>query len=127
MSDRFIFVLIMLAIALPIAFIMDRNSWRKRPREALERILREKDWARVGAALKEIKRRGEDITPYVPVVLELMAADSASVRTAGKLALKDHFPEIAREIPEYEATGPEDIRAAILSPILQRYGTERNG
>jgi len=29
-----------------------------------------------------------------------MLSESASVRAAGKLALKEHFPEIASEIPK---------------------------
>jgi len=122
MSDRLVLALVILVIGVPIAYIMDRNSWRKRPRADLEKMLRGGDWGRTGIALKEIKRRGEDISRYIPVVLALMTSESVTARTAGKLALKDHYPDIAREIPRFEATGPAETRATMLAPLIQKYG-----
>jgi len=126
MTDRTILALVVLVVGVPIAFVMDRNSWRKRPREDLERILRERDWARMTTALKEIKRRGEDISPYIPCALALLLSESSPVRSAGKLTIKDHYPEIARQITKFEATGKAEAREAILAPLLEKYGVQKD-
>jgi hypothetical protein len=104
-----------------IAFIKDRNAWRKRSREELQRMIEEPDWGRIGMALKELKRRGEKIETYAPFVLRLMIDESSSARTAGKLALKAHFPHLRNEIPDYEATAGQAACTAKVAPLLQRY------
>jgi DNA-binding transcriptional ArsR family regulator len=122
MSPRVIAALVILVVGVPIAFVLDRNSWRKRRREDLVRLIEEGDWRYISAALKELRRRGENIDVFVPCVLRLMLDEFSATRTAGKLALKDHFPEIAKEISTFEATGSEEKRVAILEPLLRRYG-----
>jgi hypothetical protein len=122
-TNRLIATLVVFAVALPIAYVMDRNTWRKRPREELDRRVRSKDWRKMHPALKELKRRGEQLMPYLPEVLGLMASDSSMTRSAGLLALKDFFPSIAREIPAFSPTGPASKRDELLVPLLAKYGT----
>jgi hypothetical protein len=126
MTARITLALVVLVVGVPIAFVMDRNSWRKRRREELVKIIEEGDWRYVSAALKELRRRGEDIGVYLPSVLRLLTDEFSATRIAGKLALKERFPEVAKELSTFEATGPEEKRLAALEPLLQRYGISKD-
>jgi hypothetical protein len=73
-------------------------------------------------ALKELKRRGESMLPFLPELLALMGADSGMTRSAGLLAVKDFYPEIAGEFSAFSPTGSAASRAAALAPLLAKYG-----
>lgn len=125
-STRVIVALVAAAIALPIAYAMDRNSWRKIPREELVRRIRTRNWKKLHPALKELKRRpGEDLAPYLPDVLALLSDDSGMARASGKLALKEFFPEIAGDFAGFEASASPEKRAAFLAPLLARHGGQK--
>jgi hypothetical protein len=59
--------------------------------------------------------------PYLPEVLELMAAHSSMTRAAGWMALKEFFPYIAREIPAFSPSGSADKRNELLVPLRAKY------
>jgi hypothetical protein len=121
-SSRFIVTLAVAAIALPIAYAMDRNSWRKIPREELVRRIRTRDWKKLHPAMKELKRRNADLRPYLPDVLEIFSSASGMGRAAGKMALREFYPEIAPEFSAFDASAPPEKRAAVLAPLLAKYG-----
>jgi len=104
------------------AFFNDKNLWRNKPREILEQLITGSDWTKIQVALEEVRRRGEDIQPYLPIVLKLLISDSKIQRVAGKVALRKLYPNVARELPDYEGTASAEVCIAKARPVLERFG-----
>ena len=104
------------------AYYNDKNLWRNKPRDVLEKMIVEHDWKRIQAALQEVRRRGEDILPYRPIVLRLLVSTSKMDRMAGRMAIRKLYPDVARELTGY--VGTEDLETCIAkaTPVLRRYG-----
>ncbi len=104
------------------AFYNDKDLWRNKPRDVLEKMIVEHDWKRIQAALQEVRRRGEDILPYRPIILRLLVSTSKADRVAGRMAVRKLYPDVARELTGY--VGTEDIETCIAkaTPVLRRYG-----
>jgi len=100
----------------------DKQSWRRKPREILVQILRADDWRRYRAAITELRRRGEDVSVYLPRIVGKLASESFVERTAAQVIIKNCFPELAAEIQGYSpSAGVEACRAKAAS-LLARYG-----
>ena len=84
------------AVALAGAWYWNTRSWRRKSRDELIRMLQSDDWRFHKAAIKEMRRRGEDVTVYLPRIVALLAADSKVERAAGQITIKDCFPELAQ-------------------------------
>lgn len=109
------------AVALAGAWYWDIRSWRRKSRDELIRLLRSDDWRFHKPAIKEMRRRGEDVAVYLPRIVALLVADSKVERAAGQMTIKDCFPELAGEIQGYSPT--EDVQAccAKAAPLLSRF------
>lgn len=53
-------------------------------------------------ALKELRKRDQDIRRESLVVLELLTSESKNKRIAGWLTLKENYPELAARVPHYD-------------------------
>jgi hypothetical protein len=51
--------------------------------------------------LLELLRRGEDIRPELPVVLDMLVSEDFGRRGQGWAALLSAFPELAAQVPDY--------------------------
>jgi hypothetical protein len=104
------------------AFFNDKSLWRNKPREVLEQMITGDDWTKIHVALQEVKRRGEDIQPYRPIVLRLLISESKLQRVAGKVAIRKFYLEVARELPDYEGSASTEVCIAKAQPVLERFG-----
>jgi hypothetical protein len=104
------------------AFFNDKNLWRNKPREVLEQLITGGDWMKIQVALEEVRRRGEDIQAYRPIVLRLLVSASKIERVAGKVAIRKLYPEVARELPDYEGSAPTEVCIAKAQPVLEHFG-----
>ena len=77
---------------------------------------------KVQVALEEVKRRGENIEPYAPIILKFLVSNVRMQRVAGKVALKKLYPELWRELPDYEGTAPKEVCIAKAKPLLEKFG-----
>jgi hypothetical protein len=58
------------------------------------------------AVLLELRRRGEDIRPDLPVVLDMLVAEDFGRRARGWAALSSAFPEWAARLADYRGDSP---------------------
>jgi len=84
-------------------------------------MLQSDDWRFHKAAIKEMRRRGEDVTVYLPRIVALLAADSKVERSAGQMTIKDCFPELAAEIQGYSPTADVEACRTKAAPLLSRF------
>jgi hypothetical protein len=56
------------------AYLYDEWTWRVRPRERLLELIRAPDWRLHAKALAELRRRGENLSVFLPRFLPLLAA-----------------------------------------------------
>jgi hypothetical protein len=114
-------VIIATAVALAGAWYWDTRSWRRKPREELVRMLQSDDWRFHKAAVTELRRRGEDVTVYLPRIVALLAADSKVERAAAQITIKDCFPDLAAEIQGYSPSADVASCRAKAAPLLSRF------
>jgi hypothetical protein len=120
MNERLLFALIFAAIALPIAFILDRKAWRKKSIEELESMICSGDWKQMPNALKELGKRGVDLSPYLTTVFEMMVSDSKMSRSAGKIALKDSYRNVYDLLPPYDPIGDIEVCKRAVLPVMEK-------
>ena len=124
MKDSTVVVLVIAAVAAPIAYYLDRRAWRVRPRDQLVRLITDGIWIKWGAAIAELKRRGEDVSAYIPILLRTLLAESSMARESARICLKDHFPEVRPYLDKYTSTMPLDQARILLAPALERFGVQ---
>ncbi len=121
MKDSTVVVLVIAALAAPVAYYLDRRAWRVMPREQLIRLISDRIWLKWGAAVKELKRRGEDVDGYVPIFLEGLVAESSMARECARICLKDHYPEVRPYLEKYTCTMPVVEARELLAPAFERF------
>lgn len=113
--------IIVLSVALAGAWYWDARSWRRKPREDLVRMLESGDCFFHKTAISELRRRGEDVTPYLPRIVASLVAHSKVDRAAAQITIKDCFPELAAEIAGYSPTADLETCRAKAMPLLSRF------
>jgi hypothetical protein len=114
--------LIIIAVALVVGWFCAFFGWRRKPREELHRMLQSNKWRYYQSAIKELRRRGEDVTVYLPRIVAMLVSDSLIERTAAKQAIENCFPDLAPEIAGFSpASGVEACRAKAVG-LLSRFG-----
>ena len=114
--------LITVAVALVVGWFFAFFGWRRKPREELHRMLQSNNWRNYRSAIKELRRRGEDVGVYIPRIVALLVSDSLIERTVGKQVIQSCFPDLAREIAGFSpASGVEACRAKAAG-LLSRFG-----
>ena len=61
-----------------------RHDWKKKPLEDFTQHLDSRDWRRYEFAIRELQKRGQDASVYIPRVVSLLAADSKIQRAMGQ-------------------------------------------
>lgn len=67
--------------------------------------------------LLELLSRGEDVTKDLPVVIGLLQSDETSKQGFGWAALTSAYPNLVKEIPDYQIGIPTSERQVALAPL----------
>jgi hypothetical protein len=84
-------------------------------------MLQSDDWRFHKAAIKELRRRGQDVVPYLPRIVALLVADSKIERAGAHVTIKDCFPDLAAEIQGYSPTADLESCREKAAPLLSRF------
>jgi hypothetical protein len=85
--------------------ILDRMPDR-RPTEELHSIIRAGHWQVAAGVLRELSKRGEDVTQGLPLVRDMLLSDNAYVRGVAYAVLTELFPAEASAIGDYDPRSP---------------------
>ena len=75
---------IVVALGLGAGWLLDRRRWRSKTREQLAAMLQGSDWRYYKMAIRELKRRGEDVSVHIPRLVGMLVSDSRVERGAAK-------------------------------------------
>ncbi len=85
----------------------------------------DRDWLYYEKALRELRRRGEDIRAETVAVVALLVAESSNKRIAGWL-VQSHFADLAAGIKEYRPQESRDMCRQKLDSFLMSHGFEES-
>jgi hypothetical protein len=103
------------------AFVWETLKWRRKSHADLEKMIQGRDWRYWKTALKELKRRGEDIERFVPLLLSRMLTDKRMRREAARITLSDTFPYLRPELKPYSSADDPAISRDKLAPLVARF------
>ncbi len=106
------------------AWFLYRHDWRKKPLEDFMQHLDSRDWRRYEFAIRELQKRGQDVSVYIPRVVSLLAADSKIQRAMGQRVIERCFPDIAGEIKGYSYLADVAACREKAAPLLSRFPDE---
>ena len=115
--NKWIIVATVLGIFL-ILMLYDRFVPRFQGTQKLRGYLRNSDFLHFRNALKELKRRGEDIREEVVPILHLLVSDDRRQRIVGWLILKEIYPELASRVPTFNPHENSDICKEKMRGVL---------
>jgi len=101
-----------------------RHDWKKKPLEDFTQHLDSRDWRRYEFAIRELQKRGQDASVYIPRVVSLLAADSKIQRAMGQRVIERCFPDLAGEIKEYSYLANVAICREKAASLLSRFPDE---
>ena len=101
-----------------------RHDWKKKPLEDFTQHLDSRDWRRYEFAIRELQKRGQDASVYIPRVVSLLAADSKIQRAMGQRVIERCFPDLAGEIKEYSYLANVAICREKAASPLSRFPDE---
>lgn len=107
-----------------LLYSMDRRRWAKKSREELVHGVNGEDYRLWKACLVELRRRGEDIEPFMPRLLRALVAESPSKRAAGKITLSALYPEIKPLLKDFSPTADAAACRAQMTPLLAMFGID---
>lgn len=113
------------AVLLVGAYFYDERTWRKKSHEELIGLVRAEDWRLHSAALRELRRRGEDLSVFLPRFLPLLAHESRKDRVAAEMLVKKFYPQVARELEGYTPMADAEVCRERIAPLLERYASGR--
>ncbi len=118
-------VLAVTVVAFAAAFISDLRTWRNKSRDELLAHALGSDWRYWKACMRELKRRGEDVSRCVPHIASHLLSEYQFLREAAQRALSDVFPEIRAALREcgYRPADPAgESRAKLAALFVQHSG-----
>ena len=89
-------------------------------------MLGSEDWKYWELALKELKRRGEDTSIYVPQLMPRLLADTQMAREAARIILTGQFPELSDQLSDYRAADDVNSSRRKLTSLFEKYGVRRS-
>ncbi len=101
-----------------------RHDWKKKPLEDFTQHLDSRDWHRYEFAIRELQKRGQDASVYIPRVVSLLAADSKIQRAMGQRVIERCFPDLAGEIKEYSYLADVATCREKAASLLSRFPDE---
>jgi hypothetical protein len=77
------------------------------------------------AALLELRRRGEDISRFIPHLLSLLVSPSSTKRSLAFDLVKDVFPDVAKRLDGYQYDIVDEAKCREkVGPLLANYGID---
>jgi hypothetical protein len=122
MSTSTLFKIAIVALLLIIAFVWDRSSWRRKSHEDLARMASGTSWGHWHTAIAELKRRGVDVSVYVPKLLGALLAPSKFEREAARHILDSLFPDLRHLLVGYSVSQDVDVLREKLRPAFIQLG-----
>ena len=102
-----------------VSWFWYRHDWKKKPLTDFTQHLDSRDWRRYSFAIRELQKRGQDVSIYLPRVVSLLAADSKMQRAMGLRVIQRCYPDIARELEGYsfmhDVAACQERAASLLS------------
>lgn len=113
------------AIALVGAWAADRwirrRIWGKKSIEELLGILADAKWRKWELALRELRRRGHDISSTIKPLAARLLSDSAWERSAARIVLMNVYPETRFLLKNYHSEDDEPTRRKALESFFAKY------
>ena len=125
LEPKMVVAVIVVALGLGAGWFLDRRRWRSKTREQLAAMLQDSDWRYYKMAIRELRRRGEDVSVHLPRLVGMLVADSRMERGAAKVILGACFPELAGELKDFSPTASLEVCRARAAPLLERFGVRR--
>jgi hypothetical protein len=101
-------------LPLLLALKLIQRSFSKKSVEDLRAMLRDPEFLAPNTVLLELRSRGEDLEPELPVVLDMLVAPSRERRIRGWHALATAFPDRAERITDYRVDdAPEECQRKV--------------
>ena len=115
------------AAILIAGWFLYRHEWKKKPLEDFTKVLDSRDWRRYELAVRELQKRGQDVSIYIPGIVSLLVGDSKIQRAMGQRVLEKCFPVIAAEIKGYCYMENVAVCREKAAPLLARFPDEIHG
>ena len=114
------------AIALVAAWAADRwirrQIWGKKSTEELLGILADAEWRKWELALRELRRRGLDLSSSIKPLAARLLSESKWERAAARIVLMNVYPETRSLLKNYHAEDDEPTRRKALEAFYAQYG-----
>lgn len=107
-------VLVVVAI-----YVADEVKLRRKSTIELTALVYTGQWARYGAAIKELKRRGVDIAEFEPRLLSLLLSKNLVERGNAYNLVSDHYPALKAKLAGYLSTQTPEVSRAKLPEIFE--------
>jgi hypothetical protein len=107
--NLFIILGIVGVVVVALVLFVRWNTLRTRSTEELRAFLRSGDWTYYRYALLELRRRGVDIRGENRQVIRLLMSESPFRRQAGWMILRDLYPELAAQLPDYNFRDNDEV------------------
>lgn len=116
-------VAFIIGFVLVAAYLWTRKPWAKKADDELVGLATGGDWKSWKDALAELRRRGHDLTPYVPAIAARLLAESRFEREAARITLADLFPAWQERLAAcgYQPAEPPEQARARLQPVFASF------
>jgi hypothetical protein len=104
------------------AFRSDKSMWKTKPIAELVAMVEGSDWRYWETALEELRRRGEDISRFIPRLVSGLVSDSTLARAAADATLRKLFPEFKEQLRGYLPAQDVATARQKIGPLLSKYG-----
>jgi hypothetical protein len=104
MSAELLPTALAIAVALVVAWHLDRRTWSRRSVEELERMVSGPSWKGWKNGLVELQRRNAEIRHFIPGLLTHLLDESHIAREAARITLGDTFPDLKEQLRGYRSS-----------------------
>ncbi len=116
--------IVLFALAVPVAvwaYRSDNREWASKSKSELLAMVSSDDWRGWKLALQELRRRGDDISSFVPVMLQRLLTEETFARASAHITLIDLFPELRPRLKQYQPQDKIEVSREKIGPLLQEY------
>lgn len=99
----------LLVVGAAVWAILRLSNLEGKSENELRVLFRTGDWLSYEQALAELRRRGLDISAYVPLVVDLLTHESKFRRSTGWRAVREYYPGLAALLPSFNPGAPHDV------------------
>jgi hypothetical protein len=109
------------SVVMLLVYAWETLKWRRKPIAALEQMVTGRDYLKWKMGLQQLKRRGEDIDRFVPLLLSRMLVEKRMRREAARIVLSDMYPQLRPDLKGYSSGDDPGVSREKLAPLLARY------